>query len=183
MKLAIAIANSGTIKTKTFESLFSLVRTLKCSYYLLTQEGSVLHQIRESLVFKAMELKCTHILFIDSDMIFEKDAFERLMKRNKDIVGVVYNMRKNPPQAIQWKAVNKPKGDFYEVEAVPTGFMLINLKVFEKLKHPWFFWEVNTLGETVTGEDFWFCSRAREKGFKVWVDKSLKIGHLGDWIF
>lgn len=183
MKLAIAIPNSGVIKAQTVNSLLGLVKNLKCEYYTLLQEGSILHAVRESLVYKALELKCTHILFIDSDMVFEKDAFERLLKRKKDIVGVSYNMRRLPLQKIQWKAVGKAKGDFYEVEAVPTGFMLINLKIVDYMTHPWFFWQVNNIGETVTGEDYWFCALARKAGFKIWLDKSINILHIGDYRF
>lgn len=183
MKLAIAIPHTGNLKPQMVYSLLGLVKSLKCEYLTLLQEGSILHAQRENLVKKALELKCTHLLFIDSDMVFEKDAFERLMKRKKDIVGVTYNVRRLPLQKIQWKAIGKPKRDFYEVEAVPAGFMLIDLNILKNLLHPWFFWEVDELGNPVTGEDCWFCTRAREKGYKVWVDLSLKIGHVGDNIF
>ena len=183
IKLAIAIPNSGIIKAQTVSSLLGLVKNFKCEYYTLLQEGSILHAVRENLVKKALELKCTHLLFIDSDMVFEKDAFERLLKRKKDIVGVTYNTRKYPSQKIQWKAIIKPKGDFYEVEAVPTGFMLIDLKVFKGLPHPWFFWEVDNAGQTITGEDYWFCREARMRGYEVWVDLSLPIKHIGDYAY
>lgn len=182
MKLGIAIPHTGTIKSQTVTSLLALVKNLKCEYYTLLQEGCILHALRENLVKKAIELKCTHLLFIDSDMVFQKDIVEKLVKRKKDIVGIVPNTRKFPPQKILWKKI-KGTGKCYEVEAVPTGFMLVDLKVFEKLTHPWFFWEVNDKGETVTGEDFWFCTKAREAGFKVWVDTSIPIGHLGDYIY
>lgn len=183
MKLAIAIPNTGTIKAQTVSSLLGLVKNLKCEYYTLLLEGSILHQVRENLVKKAIELKCTHILFIDSDMVFDKESFNTLFKHKKDIVGVSYNMRRLPLEKIQWKAVDKVDKDFYQVEAVPTGFMLVNLKVFKKLTHPWFFWEVNNLGETVTGEDFWFCTRAREIGYNVWVDLSIDVKHIGDYAY
>jgi GT2 family glycosyltransferase len=29
------------------------------------------------------------------------------------------------------------------------------------------------------GEDFLFCDRAREAGFEVWVDPTIKLGHMG----
>ncbi len=135
IKLAICIPHTGLIKAQTVSSLLALTKTLKCEYNLLLQEGSILHQLRENLVKKALELNCTHLLFIDSDMVFEKDAFERLLKRKKDIVGTVYNKRKNPLEPILWKAIDEAKGDFYEVEAVPTGFLHINNKIFMKFNY------------------------------------------------
>lgn len=180
IRLAIAIPNTGVVNSQTVSSLMGMVKNLKCEYYTLTQEGSILHAMRENLVKKALELKCTHLLFVDTDMVFDKDALNKLIKHKKDIVGVTYNTRKLPSERILW---TKGEGDFYEAEAVPTGFMLIDLKVFKKLPHPWFFWEVDTMGNPVTGEDYWFCRLAREHGFKVWVDLSIKVLHCGDYLY
>jgi hypothetical protein len=29
------------------------------------------------------------------------------------------------------------------------------------------------------GEDYLFCDRARADGFQVWVDPTIKLGHMG----
>ena len=29
------------------------------------------------------------------------------------------------------------------------------------------------------GEDFLFCDRARELGYEVWIDPTIKLGHMG----
>jgi hypothetical protein len=29
------------------------------------------------------------------------------------------------------------------------------------------------------GEDYLFCDRAREQGFEVWIDPTIKLGHMG----
>ena len=74
-------------------------------------------------------------------------------------------------------------GGFTTCDAVGTGFLLINLDIFKKLKEPWFFWKTNEQGEVVEGEDYWFCRIAKEAGFEVWVDLTIKVGHIGDYIF
>jgi hypothetical protein len=33
--------------------------------------------------------------------------------------------------------------------------------------------------EGYMGEDFLFCDRAREHGYEVWVDPTIKLGHMG----
>ena len=33
--------------------------------------------------------------------------------------------------------------------------------------------------EGMIGEDFLFCDRARDAGFEVWVDPTIKLGHIG----
>lgn len=188
--VAIGIPNTGTIKTKTVASLVATIRSLHHPNVLLMQEGSVLHWNREELVKAAIKRNATHLLFVDDDMVFEKDAANRLMERNKDIVGVHYNCRKFPATTtvhmdaekkknIQWE---NPDG-FMTCDAVGTGFLLINLDVFKKLKEPWFFWKTNEQGEVVEGEDYWFCRLAREAGFEVWIDLTVKVLHIGDHLF
>lgn len=181
IKLAIGIPNTGTIKAQT---AFCLTRTLKdfpYEYTVLFQEGSILHRNREIIVQTAIDKGCTHLLFLDTDMSFDKDAVARLLKRNKDIVGVNYSMRKidagGTANGLQGK-----KG-LVQCLSVATGFMLINLKVFKKLPQPWFFWESDTSGQVVTGEDYWFCRLARSQDFKIWCDLTVKVGHIGDYIY
>jgi glycosyltransferase involved in cell wall biosynthesis len=82
-----------------------------------------------------------------------------------------------------------------EVDATGMAFCLIHKRVFDRiLEHkvgesfgtfeqrkgqvpaPFFRWE----GEF--GEDFLFCREAKESGSKVFVDTSVKIGHIGDQV-
>ena len=61
--------------------------------------------------------------------------------------------------------------------------MLIKTSVFKKLPHPWFSYEQDDEGNTVVGEDMWFCRLARQAGFKIYCDKNVKIKHLGDYAY
>ena len=38
-------------------------------------------------------------------------------------------------------------------------------------------------GGTHMGEDVYFCHKARRAGFKVWVDASIRVGHIGQKVF
>lgn len=175
IKLAIGIPNTGVIKSQT---VFCLCRTLKdfpYDYTVLFKEGSVLHWNREELVRGAVDAKCTHLLFLDSDMFFEKDAVLRLLKRKKDVIGADYKTRKINGE--NTARLLPGRGDLREAETVATGFLLIDLKVFQKIGQPWFFWGENE------GEDHWFCRKVREAGIKVYCDLSIKIGHIGDFIY
>lgn len=176
MKIAITIPSTGTIKSQTVFSLCRMLKDFPHDYTVLFHEGSMLHVMRERLVERAISEKCTHLLFVDSDVVFEKDAVVRLLGRNKEIVGAPVNRRKlNAGNNV----VNpkKEKG-LTTCEAIGTGFLLIDLSVLKDLKQPWFFW-----GMDGTGEDYWFCRLAREAGYKIWVDYQVKVGHIGDTIF
>lgn len=184
IKLAIGIPNTGVIKAQTAFALCRMLKGFPHDYDVLFQEGSVLHQNRERLANKAIELKCTHLLFLDTDMFFDKDAVLKLLERDKDIIGVNAHLRKLPPvSTLKFLNGKVPKGKLITCDSAGTGFLLIKTEVFKRLSHPWFFWEVDEIGQTITGEDFWFCRKAREAGFKIWVDLTIKVGHIGDYIF
>lgn len=187
MKLAVATPSTGTIKTKTVESLIKLFKAYPDAIFL-SHEGSILHHMRERLVKKAIELGCTHLLFVDSDMVFDKDELQRLVEANKDVVGANYNRRKLPLEntaSISEQVIeDKPENDdVLKADYVGTGFMLIKLSIFDFLPEPWFFFESNGDGDLVQGEDYWFCQLARKHNFEVWCDLSANVGHVGDYIY
>lgn len=181
MKLAIGMPNTGEINAQT---VFCLVRALKDfphDYDVLFKQGSILHYSREDIVKTAIKLKCTHLLFVDSDMHFEKDAILRLIARKKPIVGTNAHCKKLPLVATVTEP-DKLEG-LTTCKAVGAGFLLIDLKVFKKLKHPWFFWKSDSKGEVVMGEDHWFCEKATKAGYKIWCDLDIPIGHIGSYIY
>lgn len=186
-KIGIGIANCGTIHADTAFCLLRMLKDFPYEYDVLFKRGSILHYNREELVKMAIKLKCTHLLFLDTDMFFEKDALLRLLERKKDIIGVQYKTRKEPSLAtafpLEGDSFYNGEGDFQQAKSVATGFMLINLKVFEKIKEPWFFWKSDENGQITMGEDYWFCDKAREAGYEVWCDLSIPIGHIGDKIY
>ncbi len=189
IKLAVGVANMGSIKSLTAFALCRALKNFPHDYKLIFKEGSILHANREQIVKTAIEQKCTHLLFLDADMYFEEDAILRLLKRDKEIVGTHSNTRRFPTEStvilkgdVRYNPSAGKKGCI-TCDSVGTGFVLIKLDVFKKLSHPWFFWESDEEGNPVIGEDYWFCRKAREVGFKVWVDLTIPMGHIGDNIF
>ena len=135
---------------------------------------------RTALVQEAIDKGATHILFVDSDMQFPSDTLEKMLAHNKDIVGVEYNKRKFPLEPV-FEQPNK-SDTLYETNVAGTGLMLIKLSIFEKITNdPWFTFGRNAKGETTVGEDVWFCNVARDAGFQVWIDPTIKVFHLGEY--
>lgn len=189
-KIAICVISAGLIKSQTAFALMRMIRDFPCEYDLFFKEGSIIHWNREMVAGLALEKGCTHVLFVDSDMFFEADAVSRLLARDKDIVGVHYHLRKSPPTSTVHMDIEKKKNvvrdnpdGFLTCDAVGTGFVLIKTDVFKKLSHPWFFWESDEKGEVLTGEDYWFCRKAREAGFEVWCDLTIEMKHIGDYLY
>jgi hypothetical protein len=97
-----------------------------------------------------------------------------------------------------------PVRDLQEVRCVGTRFLLIRRDVFETMvaalgpsieyisaegdRRLWNFfpvgmhWNEDCISRYLS-EDFYFCVRARELGFKVYVDLRVIPGHIGKVVF
>jgi len=181
--IVVATPTRGEVLA-TFTS--DLIQLLKYSpeAQWATCVGSYIPNNRIALVNQA--IGASHILFIDSDMRFPPDTLERLLKHKKDIVGA--NCRQRTQD--QWTAtkngkfVSSSKG-LEEVDTLGFGVTLIDMNVFtgklRKLPEPWFAMPYHTQDKKLVGEDVYFCTVAKENGFKIWVDHDLsqEVKHTG----
>jgi cellulose synthase/poly-beta-1,6-N-acetylglucosamine synthase-like glycosyltransferase len=149
-----------------------------------------IHFARNALVHAALESKADYIAFIDADMTFPDDVLHQLYFNSKDICGVLYKgrLKPHPYNIFFWnkdktameqvrRTWKPPRAKLIEVDAVGTGVMLIKRKVFDEIGRPYFYYEQNR------SEDIMFCQKCREHGIRVYVDTTLKCGHIGDEIF
>uniref|UniRef100_A0A6M3KXM4 Putative glycosyltransferase n=1 Tax=viral metagenome TaxID=1070528 RepID=A0A6M3KXM4_9ZZZZ len=67
-----------------------------------------------------------------------------------------------------------------QVERIGMGCVFIKRKVLEAIEPPWFKQEYNEDFTLKTGEDYWFCDRCVEAGFKVWYDFTKICDHRKD---
>ena len=148
------------------------------------------------------------MLTIDSDIWFPtEDAFricEMVGSGKYDILGALYMVRSlHRPQPAQLFGDKKhvmfqPGEEPTPVRYLATGFMAVSRKVFEKLAeslplcHQGEFWEFwpffmpftcpdERFGHIYLSEDYAFCQRARDAGFEVWLDPTIRLGHQGSY--
>lgn len=160
------------------------------------QKNTYIHQARNQAVWDAVNANATHLLFIDSDIVFPAHAVDQLLSDNKDIVGGLYFGRIKPFPVYKVESAAEhglcnpstlPEEYLSQVSAVGTGFMLINMNVFKKLEPPFFYYArpsdfgmaESPFPRNELGEDVTFCLNARKVGFKVWLDRSLLLEHVG----
>ena len=149
------------------------------------------------------------VLFIDSDMTWQPNDVKTLVETQRkfdlDIVGGLCFQRGDPYQPTMYKET--PTGGYtymekwdedaaVEVDATGMAFALVHIRVFDRILRqktgqgfpdfyvrsqkksspPFFRWEEEV------GEDFLFCREAREAGCRVFVDTSVKVGHVGQHV-
>ena len=154
---------------------------------------------RSILAEKAVEQKCSHILFIDDDMTVPPDLLSRLLAWNKPLVSALCFKRLPPYDPVCFNRLQKPGTyifepikDFRKVapkdgllacDAVGFGTVLIQTEVFGKILKPWFWY-----GDGY-GEDIFFCDKAKEAGYQPYMDLNTEVGHIsqgqpiGEWHF
>jgi len=147
------------------------------------------------------KIEYDYILWIDSDIIFTPEQFEKLLANDKDIVSGLYRMENYTQFAAvkEWdEEYFKKNGGFqfltdedvkgkllpFQVSYAGLGFTLVKKGVFESLEYPWFKPHFQKIGEAVdfSMEDVGFCLDAKEKGYEIWIDPTVIVGHQKKFI-
>ena len=143
-----------------------------------------------------------YIMWIDSDVLFTPQNFLKLINHQVDIVSGIYLMSdgKYYSTCEEWDEEYfskhghfefmaqkdiQGKEELIEVSYTGMGFMLIKKGVFESMEYPWFRPIEKKIGDMVdfTTEDVSFCLKAKEKGFKIFIDPTVIVGHEKKLIF
>jgi hypothetical protein len=146
---------------------------------------------RERLADSVVESGSDYLFMVDDDMIAPEDLFYKLVAHNKDICAALAFTRNPDHKPVIYQEIagfdpvtqktfslpkfvlNYPRNKLVQCDAVGFGAVLIKAEVLKKVPKPWFF------GMEGTGEDVAFCYKARKVGCEVWMDTSIKLGHLG----
>lgn len=185
-RVVIGLPATEMMKAKTAHAVGALVlhSADKILDFLLIQSCDIASS-RMWLAKQAVEKGATHLLFIDSDMLFPSDALDQLLARDKDIIGAEYHKRRFPLETVTayMPDIEKSETEPFKVGIAGTGFMLIKTDVFKNpnLDPNWFSFGRNAEGKNVIGEDGWFCNTARDAGYDIFVDPVLKMLHLGEY--
>lgn len=191
MKILIAVPCMDQVPAPFCQSLAMLRKVGDC--VLSMQMGSLIYTSRNTLATRAIQTEADYVLWLDSDMVFEPDLLERLMKtlteNDLDIVTGLYFRRVQPYSPVlfkdltlirdtffEWSEFKEVPSDLFEVAGCGFGCVLMKTDAFFDVQSK-FGNMFAPIGNT--GEDLAFCWRARECGHKVWCDPSIICGHVG----
>jgi len=132
-------------------------------------------------------------MWIDSDTVWEPEDIQRLVDADQDIisgfvpvspqhaaVGLFNDF--NPSLFVRNSAVKEfaEQGGLFEADFAGFAFILIKKGVFESMEYPWFRPDVRTLPNgriLFPSEDFAWCMRAKELGWKIYAHPQVQPGH------
>ena len=147
---------------------------------------------RNRLIQTAIDQGYDRLALIDDDHKFKPDTLKRLLAHDLDIVSALYIQRAWPHRPLMFDLVDEAGGSLYsyledapglvEKENAGMGFCVFKTEVFKRMEKPWF-----RLGELKGAEDQWcddigFFIRAKKAGFKIHIDQTVAIGHLGTMV-
>jgi len=193
-------------------SIFQLIQhmgTSKVEVGINTMKSPLIHQARNYLTSVFLTTEYTHMLFIDSDVEFQPEAGLRMLVADKDIITTPYRA-KNPNLNEHTYTVKFPDpkvvpvlpGGLVEIDAGPTGLMLIHRRVFEKIiknrpdlkiknkvkpdsdkSHKFYynFFDFAFEDGYTMGEDVSFCKLARANGSKLYANTESMTAHRGEF--
>jgi hypothetical protein len=190
-KIAICIPTREQMHSRCAFSLYNLGKALSkagIEHALFLSPGTLIANQRHELVVAAREWGATHVMFIDSDIIFKPSHVIELINFDEPVVGGAYSKRIEPVIATAWHSIDnwdthvrlhEQTDSHIQVEAMALGFCLIKIQVFDNLELPWFI--LGFKDGQYTGEDIEFFRNCKNNNVPVWLDVkvSLEIGHLG----
>jgi len=192
--------STGSPSFKTLQSLVAMAakHKYKQSYQFIE---TLIHRARNKAVVDAVQLGCTHLMFIDDDMTFPADAVDCLVDRHLPVVGGLCFARKE--KQVNRPVIKKIDGDLmsdvslediptfdepFKVDGTGTGFLLIDMNVFKTLEPPFFYYgDPKDFGlkempfpEHDLSEDVTFMLNLRKAGIDVFIDPTFEVGHVGE---
>lgn len=193
MRILIGMPCVREIPMKTVRSLLATAQ--RGVVDVMFVEGSLIYDSRDSIAHTAVENGYDYILYADSDMVFDSEDLKKLVAHDTDIVSGLYVTRHGEDNNVcytdvitrrrfpyrQPKLIHDTKSTGYsEIAAVGFGFCLIKTSVIKTL-----FKYYKSIFEPKwgVGEDIAFCIRARRHGFKIFVDRDVRLGHIGEKVY
>lgn len=187
MKLMIAVPSLDFMHTEFVKSLVALTKYLSADdvdHDVVIQSGTLVYVARDNLAKKAAGEDYTHVLWLDSDMVFGEELVDDLLFCGAPFVSGICHGRRPPHLSCLFRSLDPL--DRYHAEEYPRepfeiagsgfGCVLMETDVIRKMLK-----ECGTcfMPTRRLGEDLAFCERCRILGIRMMADPSVRIGHIG----
>ena len=185
MKLLIAVPTMYDVQIEFVKSLMALTRRLDregVDFDVKFRVGTLVYMARDNFVLDALNGKYTHVLWLDSDMVFDDDIVEKLTEPKRPFVTGLAHTRRYPYESCIFTSLDpdvRPDDipdEPFEVEACGFACVFIDTRIMTHVMFKHFCCFSPNGSE---GEDIAFCKRAKALGYHIWCQPSVKLGHVG----
>ena len=185
-RLLIAIPTTDYIPADFVKSLAKLQQELGrrgIAYDVEVQSGTMVYIARNRLANKAINERYTHVLWIDSDMVFNEKVYEDLMEVGKEMVCGAFVSRRPPYgpciySSIEENAIEKVKNFGirpFRVDGCGFALVLTEVELLQAVTQ-----KFGTCFQPTPyyGEDLAFCWRVKQLGREIWCEPTVRPGHI-----
>ena len=190
-RLLIAVPNTGLMPADFVKSLLNLTQHLGregISHHVEIVAGTLVYFARNQLACKAINENFTHILFIDSDMVFHETIVEDLLFCGKEFVCGAFQSRRRPYNSCVFTSLKplervKEYGmEPFRVAGCGMACTLISTEILREIQTKFGnCFDPETIDGVQFGEDLAFCWRAGKIGAEIWCEPTARIGHIA-WV-
>ena len=186
MRLLIAVPTTDYIHADFVKSLAKLQQELgrnHVNYDVEILTGTLVYIARTRLANKAINEKYTHVLWLDSDMVFDEHVLDDLMDCGKEMVCGAFVSRRPPYGPCIYKSIKQNQiekvTEFgtkpFRVDGCGFATVLTTVDLLQAV--------TQKFGTTFQptdyyGEDLAFCWRVKQIGREIWCDPSVRPGHI-----
>jgi hypothetical protein len=199
---------SGSLPWPTCNSLLATIRVCDKEGIPIRVEAptgcSVVQWARSVVVESFLKTDFTHLFWIDADIVWTPDDFFRLLGFGAvlDVVGATYPLKRDAGGFLINLAGEPNKVDVnglgcIRVRSMGLGFTIVKRAVMERVAadkprikdamNNMEYADVFRVDRTATGsprgEDVAFFADVRDAGYKVWLDPSVQLGHVGQKVY
>lgn len=192
LDVVVGYVSPGYVATEFHDSLMHLILERGIGGRISVNSGPRIASSRNQIVREFLATNRPWLWMLDTDMVFGSDTLQKLLDADREIVGALCHGHKLDGSTfpVLYELTETGmcrKEDFedglVEVDGTGAACLLVHRDVLEKMQanadndlYPWF-QEGRTLGKLEVGEDICFCLKAKEQGYKVYVDTRVKCGH------
>lgn len=211
VKLMVGLPVYGGYHPHFVPGLLDLVRRPPCHLQIAPLVGdSLVSRARNRIAAKFLQSECTHLLFLDTDLIFSPEHIAKLISHDLPFVCGLYPKKQDK---LAW--VCNTRADFPPRDPVTglqrilyggTGCMLIAREVLTAIveKNPdlaydpddgepqqplYDFFKVGVFEDKIAqrrrflSEDWYFCQLALDAGVELYADTCVVLKHCGEAIY
>jgi hypothetical protein len=201
--IVVVPANYG-IEPECEQSLLQLERR---GYQVWRVPGFAnIDQCRNEVATDVLARGFEELFWIDADVAFHPDAVDRLRSHNLPLISGIYPKKSRRSLASRLFPSTKEikfgvGGGVIEILYAATGFLHTRREIYEAVRRhcnlptcneqwgkptvPYFMPLVieTERGPWYLGDDFSFSHRARQAGYKIYADTTIRLGHIGRYAF
>lgn len=206
-RVVIGVPCMDTVSTSFFSSILTQRYTPGYQFSYAIEAGSMVYTARARIVQRAIMAEADYCIMYDSDMVLPNDTTMRLIdamegdmpypdreRQPKDFVSGLYFMRRLPTKPLILKSAEQyedeygqqnfvetyedyPKDSMFEIAGAGFGCCIMRMDMVKDMIERCKGNPFQPLPEL--SEDYSFCYRAKEAGYRLWCDSRIKPGHAG----